>query len=44
MSVAGERFKAARGLIGSSQLASTVLLQVGIRSAAEFEACKPTLP
>jgi transcriptional regulator with XRE-family HTH domain len=44
MTISGEQVKAARELIGLSQLALAVQLQFGLRAVAEFEAGKQTLP
>jgi transcriptional regulator with XRE-family HTH domain len=42
MTMTGEQLKAARELIGLSQLALAVQFQVGLRTVAEFEAGKQT--
>ena len=43
MTLTGEQLTAVRELIGLSQLELAVLLQVGLRTIAEFEAGKQTL-
>jgi transcriptional regulator with XRE-family HTH domain len=44
MRMSPEQLKAARELIGLSQLALAVQLEIGLRRVAQFEAGEPTLP
>ena len=44
MSITGAQLKAARELIGLSQLALAVQFQLGLRTVADFEAGKNSLP